>query len=119
VNKKQKIIKVADVDTGEIGILITETRKLNNSNKRFIKIYYDAAEIINDLNYNELKVFLYIIFNLKMNRRTINLKPEYFTMHRQTYYKAINGLIQKSVIKRHDLNNIYYINNDMYFNGKI
>lgn len=55
-----------------------------------------------------------------MKSKTITLKPSLFAFHRQTYYKAIKGLIEWDIITpKPELPNIYNINTDYYFNGVI
>lgn len=129
-NKKYKILNVANTETGEISTLITEINDYQQSKKTFTKVFNDKNdnnyEVIKTLSYAEQTIYLYIIYNLKMYSKKITLHFSLFEFGKQKYYKAISGLIDKNIITKSIdkltgsiQQNIYLVNTNLIFNGKI
>ena len=117
---KKQFIRVTEQDTNKPAVLVRDVQHIKNHNKRFVKVYADLFPILPNLTFYELQILIYIISNLKMKSKTITLKPSLFAFHRQTYYKAIKGLIEWDIITpKPELPNIYNINTDYYFKGVI
>lgn len=117
---KKHITKVLIEDTNQPALLITDRIVYKNSGKQFTKVYApELYEIVKRFTYPESVIYLYIIYNLKINRKSITLHPELFNFTKPTYYKGIKGLIEYDVINKSDKPGYFYINSDFVFNGKI
>ena len=124
VLKQIKAIKkvfrtVSDNDTGEVFTLVADKIIYQNSHKAFTKVYHGNYEVIKTLTYPETQVFLFIVYNMKMKRRTITLGSDLFDFSKPKYYRAINGLMSKKIIFKEKGNNYFSINTDFIFNGQI
>ena len=123
MEQKKQYIKVVEKGTNNEAILIRDVTLFKTNGKRFVKLFSDIFPILPNLTFAELKILIYILSNLKMKSKTIVLCQSDFDFHRHTYTKAINGLIQWDIItpysKENKHKNLYYINTDFLFNGKI
>lgn len=117
---KKHITKVTIEDTQQPALLITDRIIYKNSTKQFTKVYTQSLyNIIKLLSGTECQIFLYIIYHLKINRKSITIQHDYFNFSKPTFYKAIKGLITYDIINKSDKPNYYYINTDFIYNGKI
>lgn len=117
---KKHITKVTIEETQQPAILITDKIIYKNAGKQFTKVYTpDLYEIIKRFTGTESQVYLYIIYHLKINRKSIVLNHTLFNFSKPTFYKTIKGLIEYDVINKSEVANYYYINPDFIFNGKI
>ena len=116
----KKVYKtVADINTGEVLTLVSDKVIYKNSHKSFTKIYHGNYDLIKTLSYAELQIFLFIVYNMKMKRKTITLGLNLFDFSKPKYYRAINGLMDKKIIIKESGNNYFSINTDILFNGVI
>ena len=117
---KKHITKVIIEDNNQPALLITDRIIYKNNGKQFTKVYtQNLYQIIKQLSGTECQIFLYIIYHLKINRKSITLQYDFFNFSKPTFYKAIKGLIIYDIINKTDKPNYYYINTDFIFNGKI
>ena len=117
---KKHITKVIIEESKQPAILISERIIYKNANKQFTKVYTpELWEIIKQLSGIECKIYLYIIYHLKINRKSIVLTENLFNFSKPTFYKAVKGLIMYDIINKSDKPGYYYINSDFVFNGKI
>ena len=124
--KVLKYKKVADTETGEVSMLVTEVTVYQSSRKTFTKVFHDKYEVVKEMKAPELEIYIFIVYNLKMFSKKITLHHSLFNFGKQKYYKAITGLTQKNVIAKvmdqktgQTENNKYHVNSDFVFNGKI
>lgn len=124
VNNNFKSQIVADTSTGEVKLLLSEHNFFKKDFRQFTKLYITGYDIIKTLKPNELAVFIFIAYNIKMNRKSITLHSSLFQFSKKKYYTIIKALIQKNVITRatnqfgKNADNLYYVNTDLVFNGK-
>lgn len=77
--------------------------------------------LINSLSNNTLRLFNYIVFHLGANKEDIQLPRlkviEEINVSKNTYYKCLTELCDKSIITSKPGNNMYWVNIHIIFNG--
>jgi len=112
-----------DPETGEIeDTLITTVRKVVDQ-EQFIKLYRSQIAMIFNLPQYAQKVFAFFLNSTKMNSDQVFFsfqKCMEYTGYKSTssISKGLVSLLEKSIIYRTSEPNIYFINPNVFFDGK-
>lgn len=88
----------------------------------FRKIYFEALEVMRDLNPPAVKILCYILTNMTPGTDEIHLS---FSQVRewcgfsasQSYYTGITDLVEKRIVAKSQEHNKFFINTNYFFNG--
>lgn len=125
-NLKKNTEIVANKETGEMYELVKVASQTTLADSRtFIKVYSESADTIKDFGIPALKLYCYILKNLKPNRDYVNIPSTdalnycgYDSTSRASYYKGIIELCEKQIIAPSTKSSSeYWINCDLIFNG--
>lgn len=125
---KDKIyeLREKDSDTGNFGILDTiKIEQLVIADKRtyegqFIKFF--KTKFLSSLSTNGIRIFVYIADNLELNNNKIILDKtkialECKIVETRKIYDGLNELIEKNIIAKHTIENVFYVNPSIIFRG--
>lgn len=116
---------VSDVKTGELyeQKRLSKNKLVTIDTLQFTKVYYSSNKFIKNFSIPAIKVWSFILVNLKPNSNEVYLYMEDLINHTgysgtSNIYKGIAELLEKDFIARSTGNsNRYWINPNMYFNG--
>lgn len=86
----------------------------------FVKFF--KTKFLASLNNYALKIFIYITEHLEVNNNKIGLKIEKLSINCQIQeprkiYEGLNELIEKNIIAKHSIEDLYYVNPSIIFRG--
>lgn len=122
-SKKQGLIDVNSGDfVGEREVLEDKGWMLAD-NKKFTKVFDEIMKVLPEMKAVELKVLMYIWHHLGRNRDEITINIEKATgemgyKSASSIYLGLIGLLEKGVIFRGTGIHRYFINVEMFFNGR-
>lgn len=124
--KSSKKVDLVSVESGDIvgyRDVIEDKGFILADNKKFTKVFDEIMEVLPEMKSVELKVLMYIWHHLGRNRDelTINIdkaKKELGYKSASSVYLGLIGLLEKKVIFRGTGIHRYFINVEMFFNGK-
>jgi len=127
-NKEDKVYELHEKDTktGQFGILNTiKIEELVIADKRtyegvFIKFF--TTKFLLGLNSYALKIFVYIAENLEINNNKIILDITMLSIEckisePRRIYSGLGDLIEKKIIAKHSIKDLYYVNPAVIFRG--
>lgn len=119
-----------DHDTDTLTPARTQIIKTIRADKeQFVKIFTTHLKAFFELNATSFKMLQYVLFTVQtegMNKDTVFLNlaraQEYFENHGSqcssaSYYKGMKELVEKLFIAETTIQNFYYINPKLFFNG--
>ena len=127
--QKTKITKIADAkeklvnEKGEKIANVVYAKETEFDKTPFVKLYHYDLRYINDFTKDGIKLFTYILYNLKYNIDTIILdakllveagvfsSPKYF-------YKGLRDVLDAQVVAKTTTSSIYYINPQKIYVGE-
>lgn len=86
--------------------------------KQSVKLFTYHLQDLFNLNGMSLTIFLYIARNLRYQKTYVYLNYKLFAVSKQTYYKAINELLEVGVIEKTGHNNAFKVSKKYLYNGK-
>ena len=118
----ENIKKLVNIDTGEVCrfLEVTNINTIHNQKKnknKFVKIYTQFLPVINTCSMPEIKLLFFIFEHLKPNKELITLDANSTNTSRSKFNATINKLINKNIIYKTNIRNIYKINAQYFFNG--
>lgn len=124
-NLKNGTQVVADTKTGEL-FEMTKVSELTTiiDESPYTKMYHRYAGIIKNLNVPALRLFVYIIINIGIKKDYVFLQRKtclefagYNEKSKKSYYSALQELIDLGVIAESTVDNKYWVNPNVLFNG--
>jgi hypothetical protein len=128
IPKRKRNVRIANSDkaildkgTGEVEstLFLGQTKTIDK--EQFVKIFHNSLQSLFDLSNVSIRVFAYIgsvttfddkiIFDVEECKSFTNLTS------RTTIYKALTELIEAEFIAKSNLNNIFYINPQIFYKG--
>jgi len=119
---EKAILKAFDEQTGEILGHTQFIRQIEVDEEKFAKIYLSNFSSFFDLQQSSMKVFGYILTQLKPNNDLIIFDREdcmKYTGYKgdATIFRGLAQLLENKIIARGKADNLYYINPMVLFNG--
>lgn len=115
------ILKAIDESTGEVLGHTTFIRQIEVDEEQFAKFYLSNFSAFYDLKPSSIKVFGYILKQLKPNADTFAFYLEDCIIEtnytKVTIYRALTELLINNIIARGRKESIYFINPMVVFNG--
>jgi len=119
---EKAILKAFDEQTGEVLGYTHFIRQIEVDEEKFTKIYLSNFSSFFDLKQNSMKVFGYILTQLRSNNDIIIFDREdcmKYTGYKgnATIFRGLAQLLENKIIARGKADNLYYINPMVLFNG--
>lgn len=118
---ERAILKAIDESTGEILGHTAFIRQIEVDEEQFAKFYLSNFSAFYDLKPSSIKVFGFILNQLKPNRDDFDFYAEdcmsHYTLSRKTVERALTELLNNGVIARGRNEYQYFINPMVVFNG--
>jgi len=126
VFKKYKGVPVVNPETGEYYNLVPSIPdlKIVKDVAEYRKVYVESISTIKDFSIAALKVWTFILMNLKINNDEVVCDLEaikLFTGYKTNIdiYKGLVELMEKKFIARkQSYKSVYFVNSNLMFNGK-
>jgi len=118
---ERAVLMATDIETGELLGQTVFMRTKTVDTETFAKVYQLGFQAFAELKPSVMKVFQYIIEQLKPDRDMFNLYIEDIieatNLHKATIYRALGVLCEREIIARGRTEYDYYINPMYVFNG--
>ncbi len=118
---QQAILHAID-ENGKVIGHTTFVRQIQVDEQQFVKIYLSRFEAFFNLSQCSIRIFGYILNNLKPNQDMILFdidKCKEYTKYKtvKPIYKGLTELIESEIVARSKFEYVYYINPMIFFNG--
>jgi len=119
---ERAILKAFDEQTGEVLGHTQFIRQIEVDEEKFAKIYLSNFSFFFDLKQNSIKVFGYILTQLRPNNDIVIFDREdcmKYTGYKgdASVFRGLGQLLENRIIARGKADNLYYINPMVLFNG--
>lgn len=132
LKEKTQITKIADAPDKKIvdkdgktveNVSVVYAEEHSYDRTKFIKVYHGDLDFLNDLSKIGIKLFTYIIKNLRWNQDTILFNVKLFceeTGYKNTnkVYIGMKELEKAELLAKHSIPNVYWINPSIIYNGE-
>ena len=115
---------MVDPDTGEAVPLYTMPKQqvVMHDSKSYVKVFMDTGDLVRELSPAATKVYLYVIFNMRINYDLVYLNAadvcEWAGFSGATFYRAVEELLNRKFIARKLGSYLeYWIDPNIFYNG--